>query len=482
MYDFRQAKSRFVGRLQDLLDILEPDQHSVQNDQIISGFSIDTRTLKKGDLYFAIKGARVDGHEFVEDAMRKGAVGCIVERSEWVQRLENCICIHNTVNALGYLAASHRRSVQTKIIAVTGSVGKTTTKEILYQLLSNSFLTRRTLGNFNSTIGLPLQLLKLQPDDDWMVTEMGMSTPGEIATLMDITKPDAALWTSVQPVHLANFDSVEGIARAKAEMVQNMEPGKTLIYNMDDPLVAFHCIKYQGRKVRYSFHAPEADFLAQIHPFPDWSGTNFSVRIPGGKTYELSLPLVGRYNVYNAVAACTAAWAIGFEPQDFMLGMRQIQPIHGRSNLPSFHRDIRVVDDSYNANPGAYAQVLRSFSRLSPTKYRWFIGGDMLELGQSENNFHTELGDLIAEYAFDRVTLVGSLSALTYQRLQQKVNSGTRVEHFPTSQAAADGIDLEIPAHARIWIKGSRGIRLETVAKKIIDTLEAEENATYNNG
>lgn len=363
MFDPIEAPSRPINALNDVVGVLNPSAHSVKSDALIGGFSVDTRSLERGDVFVALRGARVDGHDFVSEALQKGAAACLVDRAELTSLYENCIAVSDTLAALGYLASAHRKSMNTRLIAITGSVGKTTTKDILYQIVSASYVARRTIGNFNSTVGMPIQLLKLRPEDEWMIAELGMSTPGEIRTLMKMAQPDYGLWTSVQAVHLANFDSVDGIARAKAEMVEQLGTDKTLVYNADDPLVVKFCGDFTGRSVPYGIINPGVEVSGRIHPFSDWSSVSLTLKVTGRST-QLRIPLVGRYNAYNALAACAAAYAAGFNIQDFSLGVRQIRPAQHRSDLMVFGRDIRLVDDTYNANPHAFFQVLRSFAPL----------------------------------------------------------------------------------------------------------------------
>jgi len=477
MVEFHQATGHSVENLDDIMGLLKPRSHSVVENKTVRHFAVHSKLVGPGDVYVAIKGARVDGHRFVAEALEKGAAACLVETPEIVTNHENCILVPNSVHALGYLAACHRRSLRTRIIALTGSVGKTTTKDILYQLLSATCIAARTMGNFNSTIGLPLQLLRLRGQDDWMVVEMGMSTPGEIKTLMDIAKPDVGLWTSVRPVHLANFDSLDGIARAKAELVEGLGRNNTLVFNLDDPLVTKYAAKFPGKKITYSLFNPNADVQAHLDPMTGWGPSGFTLRFPEKKPLRLSLPLIGRFNVYNAVAACTTAWAIGFEPTDFILGMRQVRPSKRRTELHLFDNGTKLVDDSYNANPHAFDQVLRSFASLAPCGYRWLICGDMLELGDREVSIHRQLGMRMANFGFDRVTFVGPLSRHTYSAFSDRKTSSAAADYFPTTDEALEKMELEIPAGSRIWIKASRGIHLDRLADHLVETLEAAEKA-----
>lgn len=469
MYDFDKAKPHAIGTTADIAAVLNPPSWREGASQSIRQFVTDSRQVGPGDVFVAIEGARVDGHRFVDQAFERGAVASIVSKLDDIQQRQDCLQVADTINALGYLAACHRLAMPCKVIGLTGSVGKTTTKDLLHGILAVSHKARKSEGNFNSTIGLPMQLLALQPDDAWMVAEMGMSYPGEIRTLARIAKPDIALFLSVQAVHSANFDSVEDIARAKAELVEELSESGILVYNLDDPLVTKYSQQFPGRCLNYGTYASSAHILARIEAFPTWQGTHFDLRLPRKKQpLSLFLPMVGRFNVHNAVAACTTALAAGVATDDLSYALRKITVAPHRSSLSTFKDDILLVDDSYNASPYAVQQVLRSFASLSPHGFRWLILGDMLELGADENHIHRILGKTIGGYGFDRVSLIGALSEHTYRGVQQSQPRHCQVEHFADVDAALAQLDPEVPPHARIWIKASRGIRLEKLADHLI--------------
>lgn len=471
--DLTTLPPRRISSVADVLAVLNPAQHNALAGLPITGFAVDSRMVQPGQVFVAIPGARQDGHNFIASALQAGASACLVQRRESLEQHPHCILTGNSVEALGALAAAHVKSLPARLVAITGSVGKTTTKEILHQLIATQTNARKTLGNFNSTIGLPIQLLAMQPSDEWMICEMGMSTPGEIAKLMKITQPAIALWTSVQAVHLAHFDSIEGIAAAKAEMVEHLSPESTLVFNGDDPLVVKHAGTFAGRKIRYSFQDGKAEVCARISSPGDWRGQPFEMRFDGQNWLRFHLPLPGRYNVHNAVAAAAVAFAMGIAPGELAQPFRRIQPEKSRSQLFQFARDILLVDDSYNANPHAFAQVLRAFAGLSENSYRWLICGDMLELGPREVFYHQELGREAASMGFDRISFVGGLSRFAYHAyLQQEEVSGS-AEHFPDVSRALELLEREVPAHARIWIKASRGIHLERLAEKMIAKLDS---------
>ena len=469
MYDFRAAPAHKVAESDDLLGILKPKTHFLRDNGPIANFVTDNREVIEGSVFVAIKGARTDGHRFVDQAFASGARAALVSTLDGIEHKSGCIVTPDPVGALGYLAATHRRAMRTRIIGLTGSVGKTTTKDILHTILSTTFRTRKSEGNRNSTIGLPAQLLALEEADEWMIAEMGMSTPGEIAKLMDMARPNMGLWLAVQAVHLANFENLDGIARAKAEMVTHLEKDKVMVYNLDDPMVHRYSKEFEGTRITYGLVHPDAGVRARIDAFSGWEGTGFELMIGDQQRQKLWLPLVGRYNVANALAACTAAVAARFPVTELSYALRQVSAPEGRSNLHKFKGDIQLVDDTYNANPYAVQQVMRSFAPLSPTYYRWLILGDMLELGPEEAQIHHRIGQEIAGYGFDRVTLVGPLSRHTYDGVNAAQRGPEILEHFEDAHQATQNMNLDIKTPARIWCKASRGIRLEQVTQKLVN-------------
>jgi len=474
MYDFDNAPAHAIGKLTDIIRVLDPAEHTINEDREIGRFRWDSRHVKPGDIFIAIPGARVDGHDFVAQARASGAAACLVSRWDHLDDKQGCILVRDTGKALVYLAACHRRALPTQIIGITGSVGKTTTKEILATLLSAVFRTKKSAGNLNSTIGLPVQILELRDKDQWMVAEMGMSFPGEIAALAKMAKPDIALWTAVRAVHMANFENLDGIARAKAELVENLARDKTLVYNRDDAFVTRYCKDFRGKKLSYGIREPAARVRARIEPYPDWKGVNFDLWVGNEEKLELYLPLVGRYNVYNALAACAAAAAAGVPPAELKYSLKTVRTLRGRASLHDFEGNTVFVDDTYNASPTAVDQVLRSFATLSPKTWRWLLLGDMLELGPQERQIHADLGRRLATYGFDRITLVGPLMAEAHEQLQRQAPPRCQIEYFASVDQA---VSLQVAAHphGRIWAKASRSIHLERVSEVIIEQLNRQK-------
>ena len=478
MAHFERAKPHYVECLKDLLELLSPGAHSVEDpDQVITGFEVDSRKITPGKVFVAAPGARLDGHDFLLQAIQNGASACLISKIPQGGELPpNCILVKDALVALGYLAAAHRRSLKVKVIAITGSVGKTTTKEMLFNILAPHFYAKKSEGNFNSTIGLPIQLLRLKKTDEIMVAEMGMSFPGEIRSLMRMAMPDIGIWTTVKNAHLVNFESLEDIARAKAEMVEELGNDKTLVFNADDPLVSKYAAGFSGRKISYGFMSPVADVTGQIAAFSDWRGTDFTVDYADGTQGRSHLPIPGKFNIHNALVCCAVAWFLGLKHAEFVASFRRELSVKGRSNLQTFSEDIQLVDDCYNSSPYAMAQVIRSFSSLAESTYRWIIVGDMLEQGRNEIGIHRVLGHELAHNSFDRVTFVGDLVRHAYEIFVKYTDNRVKVEHFANADVAEHVAQSEIPSNSRIWIKGSRSIGLERVAQAFMTHLQTKEN------
>ena len=475
MFNFQQAPARRVTRLGDIAEVLQTRGRNLDLEREIPGFCIDSRALKQGEVFVAIPGKRVDGHRFVNDALRNGASACLVSTTQGIEDSESCFTVPDTVRALGYLAAAHRRSLPTKIIGLTGSVGKTTTKEILHTLMSFHFQTRKSLGNFNSTIGLPIQLLQLKPEHEWMVAEMGMSTPGEIRDLVAIARPEIGLWLSLEAVHQANFADIEGIARAKAELVEGLSIDGTLIYNKDNPYVHAHSRRFHGKIVTYGILDPYTEYAARLSPYSDWRGSAFELYGASPQPLALYLPLPGKFNVSNALAACATALTAGVPASELAYSLKTVKTTDGRSRLCSFNGNIHLVDDSYNANPHALQNVLRCFALLAPRHYRWIILGDMLELGEEETAIHRRLGTTLSGYGFDRITLIGPLCENAFSRIRELEPEGCKVEHYHDVERALSQMDMTVPVDARIWVKASRAIRLELIVRALAERLNPPE-------
>ena len=362
----------------------EFDQESVA-----MGYSIDSRTVNFGDLFIALPGERFDGHDFVVSALEKGAVAALVQSGRAIPAdSRRLLYVEDTLRALQSLGAAARRLWGKPLLAVTGSAGKTTTKEILAHLLSTRFRVMKSTGNLNNHIGLPLQLLKLEPEHDLAVVEMGMNHAGEIHTLGTLAHHDLAVVTCVAPVHLEFFGSLADIARAKYEMIETLHPGGVAVLNADDGYVSQFGRNFKGKVVTFGIHRA-ADVGAQNVRLAGVSGSQFEL-VAGSVREAATLPLVGEHNIYNALAATAAAMERGVPPSEAVAALATVVAGDKRGQVLSF-AGATIINDSYNSNPNALKAMINALASMKAER-RILVAGEMLELGAPAEALHRECG------------------------------------------------------------------------------------------
>jgi UDP-N-acetylmuramoyl-tripeptide--D-alanyl-D-alanine ligase len=431
--------------------------------------------VNQGDVFVALEGATTDGHHYVAQALQQGAVAALVRKDRLSPCPASCLEVQDPLAALQFLAAAHRRALPTRIIALTGSVGKTTTKDMIYELLSPHAEVLKTRGNRNSQAGLPTEVLRMNPKTMWMVAEVGMSHSGEIARLTKILQPQFGLLLSIQAAHSANFKSFADIAAAKGELVSELPEESTLIYNADDSWVARSAKKFSGSKWSYGFSGAETNLRGILEPFTGWMETGFHFLVKEER-YRFMLPLVGKMAAQNALAAAAAAYVAGLSPKHFTNVFRRLSPSAHRGELFMTTKEGLMVDDSYNASPFAMRAVLEEYAKLSSDTYRWLVLGDMLELSEEELN-HRQLGQQLWMAQPDALTLVGPRMKWTIDEVhkvwRQHHRSSPEIQWFETVGEAIDHMPSSLPQRARIWVKGSRGIGLDAWVKQAISRFDA---------
>jgi UDP-N-acetylmuramoyl-tripeptide--D-alanyl-D-alanine ligase len=362
---------------------------------------IDSRQAGPSNLFIAIKGENHDGHSFAAEVVRKGVKGLLLARSrladlpweDWVREDIACIAVDNTIEALGTLAAYHRNRNHAKVVGITGSNGKTTTRQMTAMVVSQRYCTLSTRNNFNNNIGLPLTLLELGPEHHWAVVEMGMNAPGEIAYLAQICRPDIGVITNVAPAHLEGLGSIEGVMNAKGELLDKIDPGGAAVLNADDPMVRSLANKAVCDVLLFGM-AEEAVIRA-VNVKATEQGTRFDLMLPGGRVaVELKIP--GAFMVLNALAAAAVGHTIGLATPEIKTGLEAFVPAQGRLNLLSTRYGVHLIDDTYNANPGSMAAALATLGGLRKSQRAFFVVGDMRELGRHTQALHRELGALAA--------------------------------------------------------------------------------------
>lgn len=423
---------------------------------VAKGYSIDSRTISPGQLFFAVKGERFDGHEFVEQALDKGAVGAVV-RQDQVSRYSNgdrLLAVEGTLAGLQTLATAVRKRWGKPLIGVTGSAGKTTTKDAIAQVLSSRFRVLKSEGNFNNHFGLPLMLLKLDPEYDVAVIEMGMSHSGEIRALAKIAQPEIGVVTNVAPVHLEFFDSLAGIARAKYELIEALPANGTAILNADDEYVSQFGREFAGKVVMYGTR-PGADVRAENIRSNGSAGTEFDV-VVGSVVHHAKLPLVGEHNVSNALAAIAAGLERGLQPSEAVQALSALEPSDKRGQVLQLG-NITVINDCYNSNPKAFEAMVDALAGMAGNR-RIVVAGEMLELGPSGEAMHREAGRHIAGKKIDVLLGVRGLAGAAVESAKQ---AGIRAEFVPSAEEAGEWLARETRNGDVVLLKASRGVRLE---------------------
>ncbi|MBM3305416.1 MAG: UDP-N-acetylmuramoyl-tripeptide--D-alanyl-D-alanine ligase [Candidatus Aminicenantes bacterium] len=422
-------------------------------------YSIDSRTIVPGELFFAVPGRR-DGHDFVRDAAGKGAAGAVVSRPlAGPDPGFGLVEARDTVTALQDLARAALLRRPVKIVGITGSVGKTTTKEFTAALLSSRYRVLRSEGNFNNHLGLALSLLRLEPEHEAAVLEMGMSAPGEISALTRIAPPDVAVVTSVGPVHMEFFSSLEGIARAKKEILDGAAAGAVAVLNGDDPLVREMAAGWKGRTVMFGLER-SCDVRASDVRRRGYEGSDLTLRY-GREEGRVLFPFVNEALVPNLLAAAAVCLAFGLGWQEIAPLIPSLKPFSMRGVLEEAG-GIRLYDDSYNSNPPALEAVLRSLAGL-PAGRKVAVLADMLELGEGEQALHRQAGKTAAESGWDVLVAVGPLAALIAEGAAKAGMDAAAIHLFPDSDAAAASIAAIVRPGDLVLVKGSRGMRTEKI-------------------
>jgi UDP-N-acetylmuramoyl-tripeptide--D-alanyl-D-alanine ligase len=432
----------------------------------IEGAAIDSRAIRGGEAFFAFAGAHTDGHRFVPDALARGAGAAIVQREVPAAggAAGAVIQVEDTFQALHALARFARTRVPEKLVGITGSAGKTTTKELLGALLASRFRTTWTPGNLNNLYGFPMSLLNVPDGTEWMVAEMGMSSPGELRQLSLLGRPDVAVFTLVRAVHLEFFGTVRAIAEAKSEILAGLAPDGVIIANADDPEVTRISRRHGARVVWYGQHAEHADVRARdLRPEPDGAvGSRFTLEA-GGRSVEVRLPLHGLYNVENCLAAATAAWTIGLSLEEIAAAVAAVKPASMRGVVHKTEAGYLLIDDSYNSNPDAVGKALESAAAM-PGERRVAVLGDMLELGPEGPRFHRESGERAAALGF----VVAGVGELSRELVAGAQAAGGQAVWLPDAAAAADWAAAEARRGDVVLVKGSRGVGLDKVVRRLL--------------
>lgn len=437
----------------------------------ISGYSINTRLLQPGEVFIALQGTRCDGHAFVEEALQKGASGAMVSRAWFLSASLSpdlldryfFILVDDPLAGLQSLALWHRSQFSLPVVGVTGSNGKTTTKEMLAKILCRRGPVLKTEGNFNNDIGLPLTLLRLTSDHRVAVLEMGISRPGEMRRLCEMAQPTTGLITNIGPAHLEFLGDLSGVALEKQVLFDSILPHGTVVVNQDDPYLS----RWIGEdREKWTYAILEDADLTAVEITQTSVGTTFTLQLNrrnegGGGKQKIVLPLLGAHQVYNAMAASTAALALGYEFDDIRDGLRQMSPIPLRGEVIKA-LGATIFLDAYNANSESIKSGLQTVaSSFVPTGSgrKVAILGDMLELGEAARKSHLEVGRMAVQHGIEKLIAVGKWSAFIAQGAKEKGMQKEAISIYKDLQEV--DLALEIQEGDIVLIKGSRGMGME---------------------
>ena len=437
---------------------------------LIDGVSIDSRVLRPGDLFVAIRGDRFDGHRFVKEALVAGAVGALVSDESALESPSAAVgvVVDDTLRALQVLSQHVRRASGARVVAITGSVGKTTTKELTAEVLGARYSVFRSHGNLNNHIGVPLSLLELRARPEIAVVELGMSASGEIRRLVEIVEPDLRVWTNVEEVHGEFFQSIEAIADAKAEILDGATEATVTVANGDDHRVMRRVAGVPGRLATFGVSA-EADVMATEVDDLGLDGTRAVVRTPVGST-SVTTPLLGRGNLANVLAAVTVALQLQVSPAEAAARVAAVGASPGRGQIHRLARGVLVVDDSYNASPLAVKTALRAVAGDRRPGRRVAVLGEMLELGRRAEALHRDTGRAAVAAGFGLLVTVGGASAKALGEAAVEAGlSAESVKHCDDSNAAATRLAGLLRNDDLVLIKGSRGVQTERVVNRIVE-------------
>jgi UDP-N-acetylmuramoyl-tripeptide--D-alanyl-D-alanine ligase len=429
----------------------------------------DSRTLASGDFFVALRGPRFDGHAFVGEVLERGAAGALVEEKASVeadlQVRRAMIEVGDTLKGLQDLAHAVRTAVTTRVIAITGSAGKTTTKETIAALLGGRFRVVKNKGNLNNHIGLPLSLMQLRARPDVAVMELGMNHAGEISTLVAIAEPEVRVWTNVGDAHLGFFASVDAIADAKAEILERASRDTTLVCNADDPLIMARAARFAGRTVTFGT-SDAAMVRAQDVEDRGLRGMRARVVTEAGER-RVDTPLLGRGNLSNVLAGIAVGLHFGVPLDEIVATTATLQPASRRGAVRRL-RAITLVDDSYNSSPSALRRALDVIAHDTEASRKVAVLGEMLELGDHAVRLHQECGRAAAGSGLSLLFAIGGAPAraLADAAIAAGMSSGD-VRHFDTSGQAADVVAASVHAGDVVLVKGSRGIRTDIVADRL---------------
>jgi UDP-N-acetylmuramoyl-tripeptide--D-alanyl-D-alanine ligase len=433
--------------------------------------SIDSRNISAGDLFVAIVGEVHDGHRFANDVVEQGVGGLVVAKdktgalpiAEWQARHIACVAVTDTIRALGDLAAFHRSRNDVAVVAITGSNGKTTTRQMTAEVVAQKFSTLSTIGNYNNQIGVPLTLLRLAPEHAWAVVELGTNSPGEIARLARICSPDIGVITNIGPAHLEGLGSLDGVMREKGQLIDLLKTGGRAVLNADDRRVSKIAARTEKEVLLFGLSKTAAIRATKIQE--KVNGISFSLDLPG-ESLTIDLKVPGQFMVINALAAAAVGHLLELSAAEIKSGLEAFKPAWGRMNVFQTANGIHVIDDTYNANPDSMQAAITTLNALRANNRSVFVAGDMLELGAQAESLHRQVGAWAATADINKLCVTGKYA--------EAVAAGAK-DAGMNSENIIIGLQENILDHLKdylkpgdwVLIKGSRGAKMDTIVERI---------------
>ncbi len=434
------------------------------SDTIFKSAAIDSRDIQGGEIFFALKGQRTDGHLYIDEAIKKGCKGIVVSdiglANKWKDKT-GIILVKDTLKALHDLAKYIRKKYDTMLVTVTGSMGKTTTKDYATKIVSACKSVIKSEGNLNSITGLPLSLIKLMPDCQVGILEMATNKRGEIAILTNVAKPDIAVLLNIAEVHIEYFGTIEEIAKEKLSLIENLNKNALVVYNNDNKYL--RDINWQNK---YSYGIEkESDLMMKdlIEKEGGYEGYFYQ----GKRKYYFNFPIKGRWNLYNLLAAVSVAHLLGIEWDIIVKEVLNLRASKMRGEIINLRDGIKIIDESYNSNPQALLEVIKDFSNREVYGRKIAILGDMLELGDYSENFHNSIIEEISFMRIDIIIGVGELMSQAIKKLGEKVERNVSFYIFNKSEDPVEFIKDLIQPGDVILVKGSRGMRLDYIVEEL---------------
>lgn len=440
-------------------------------DRLFSGIGIDSRTVEARMVFVALRGDNHDGHTFIDHVVAAGVRGIVVEKTariplnhdQWRDQGVTCVAVDDTIRALGALAACQRSRFRIPVVAITGSNGKTTTRQMATQVMERKYRVLATQGNLNNEIGLPLTLFNLSESHRAAVVELGMNHAGEIDRLGAICRPTIGMITNVGPAHLEFLGSLEAVANAKEELVRHIETQGHVVLNRDDPYVFAMASRASCAATFFGTH-PEAHVRAEAIEARS-RGTAFTMVLPAQRL-PVQLNVAGRFMVSNALAAAAVGYLAGIEGEQIKAALEAFEPVGGRLEVLQLKTGVHVINDTYNANPASMAAAFESFAELKGSDRGYLILGDMLELGDQAAQLHLHVGELAAQSGPAKIYACGEYAGNVVQGAHSAGMSEKNLFTGSKSAIAADAIQ-RLAAGDWVLVKGSRGSAMETVVEAI---------------